>query len=155
MPGSARLNPLTLADALKRQKASGNVGHPSGTPHAAPEQSGGTDLADGAMVRRGSAADQRTPVKYGESDKIVLPAFPQPGHFLTWKLNVQRQILVASGRDGDASARLRSFIDEVGSSQVPGDVLSHPGEFGSLEAKLMAAIVGIVPPALRRAIDLQ
>ena len=107
------------------------------------------------MVRSGNAADQRAPVKHREGDNIALPAFPQPGQFRTWKLNVQRHILAASGRDGEASARLRNFVEEVASPRVAWDTLSHPGEFGSLDAKLMAAIVGIVPPALRRAIDLQ
>ena len=100
------------------------VGQPSGTPRAGPEQSGRTGLADGVMVRSGNAADQRAPVKYRAGDNITLPDFPQPGQFRTWKLNVQRPVLAAFGRYGEASARLRNFIEEVVSQKVAWDTLS-------------------------------
>ena len=111
IPGSVYLNPFKLAEAIRRKKACGNAAQASGIPRADTEPV----ATDVARDRHGNVADLRPAAKYREGDKIALPTFPQAGQFRSWKLNVKRQILAAPGRDGDASKRLRHFLEEVGS----------------------------------------
>ena len=64
-------------------------------------------------------------------------------------------MLVDGLRDSAAANRLHAFIDEVGSADESWGSLGNATEFGALDAKLMTAVVAIVPDNLARHIDLQ
>ena len=90
-------------------------------------------------VKRALERSRNTDNKAKESDRILVPKFPQPEKYRNWRIRVRDAVIAASAKPDLAF----QWVEEVFKTDQSVEALRHPGKFVTLDAKLMSSLTNI------------
>ena len=101
-------------------------------------------------VKRALERSRTTDHKAKESDRILVPKFPQPENYRNWRIRVRDAIIAASAKPDLAF----QWVEEVFRTDQSVDALKDSGKFATLDAKLMSSLTNICEGDFARQLDI-
>ena len=90
-------------------------------------------------VKRALERSRTTDNKAKESDRILVPKFPQPENYRNWRIRVRDAVIAASAKPDLAF----QWVEEVFKTDQSVEALKDSGKFVTLDAKLMSSLTNI------------
>ena len=101
-------------------------------------------------VKRALEHSRTTDNKAKESDRILVPKFPQPENYRNWRIRVRDAIIAASAKPDLAF----QWVEEVFRTDQSVEALKDSGKFVTLDAKLMSSLTNICEGDFARQLDI-
>ena len=101
-------------------------------------------------VKRALEHSRTTENKAKESDRILVPKFPQPENYRNWRIRVRDAITAASAKPDLAF----QWVEEVFKTDQSVEALKDSGKFVTLDAKLMSSLTNICEGDFARQLDI-
>ena len=115
---------------------------PSSSPSSSTSPTTSSSDSESSFARKVKRALERsrtTDNKAKESDRILVPKFPQPENYRNWRIRVRDAIIAASAKPDLAF----QWVEEVFRTDQSVDALKDSGKFVTLDAKLMSSLTNI------------
>ena len=90
-------------------------------------------------VRKALEHSRTSDTKAKESDRELVPKFPQPENYRNWRIRVRDAVIAASAKPDLAF----QWIEEVFKTDQTVEALKDSGKFVTLDAKLMSSLTNI------------
>ena len=107
------------------------------SPSSSSESSSESSFA--RRVRRELRKSQSSSNKAKESDRVIIPKFPQRENYRIWRIRVRDAVIAASSKPNVAF----HWIEEVFKIDQTVEALQDSGKFVTLDAKLMSSLTNI------------
>ena len=101
-------------------------------------------------VKRALERSRTTDNKAKESDRILVPEFPQPENYRNWRIPVSDAVIEASAKPDLAF----QWVEEVFKTDQSVEALKDSGKFVTLDAKLMSSLTNICEGDIARQLDI-
>ena len=101
-------------------------------------------------VKRALERSRTTDSKAKESDRILVPKFPQPENYRNWRIRVRDAVIAASAKPDLAF----QWVEEVFKTDQSVEALKDSGKFVTLDAKLMSSLTNICEGDFARQLDI-
>ena len=88
--------------------------------------------------------------KTKESDRVLVPNFPQPENYKNWRIRVRDAVIAASSKPDLAF----QWIEEVLKTDQTLEALRDSGKFVTLDAKLTSSLTNICEGDFARQLDI-
>ena len=126
---------------------------PSSSPSSSsPSTTSGSD-SESSFARKVKRALERSRAsdnKAKESDRILVPKFPQPENYRNWRIRVRDAVIAASSKPDLAF----QWVEEVFKTDQSVEALKDSGKFVTLDAKLMSSLTNICEGDFARQLDI-
>ena len=103
-----------------------------------------------SKVKRALDKSRTSDSKAKESDRILVPKFPQPENYRNWRIRVRDAVIAASAKPDLAF----HWVEEVFKTDQPVEALKDSGKFVTLDAKLMSSLTNILEGDFARQLDI-
>ena len=126
---------------------------PSSSPSSSSSPTTSSSDSESSFARKVKRALERsrtTDHKAKESDRILVPKFPQPENYRNWRIRVRDAIIAASAKPDLAF----QWVEEVFRTDQSVDALKDSGKFVTLDAKLMSSLTNICEGDFARQLDI-
>ena len=126
---------------------------PSSSPSSSSSPTTSSSDSESSFARKVKRALERsrtTDHKAKESDRILVPKFPQPENYRNWRIRVRDAIIAASAKPDLAF----QWVEEVFRTDQSVDALKDSGKFVTLDAKLMSSLTNICEGDFARKLDI-
>ena len=126
---------------------------PSSSPSSSSSPTTSSSDSESSFARKVKRALERsrtTDHKAKESDRILVPKFPQPENYRNWRIRVRDAIIAASAKPDLAF----QWVEEVFRTDQSVDALKGSGKFVTLDAKLMSSLTNICEGDFARQLDI-
>ena len=101
-------------------------------------------------IRKELRKSQSSNTKAKESDRVIIPKFPQPENYRNWRIRVRDAVIAASSKPDVAF----HWIEEVFKTDQTIEALQDSGKFVTLDAKLMSSLTNICDGDFARQLDI-
>ena len=101
-------------------------------------------------IKRELRKSQSSSSKAKESDRVMIPKFPQPENYRNWRIKVRDAVIAASSKPDVAF----HWIEEVFKTDQAVEALKDSGKFVTLDAKLMSSFTNICDGDFARQLDI-
>ena len=101
-------------------------------------------------VRKALEHSRTSDTKAKESDRELVPKFPQPENYRNWRIRVRDAVIAASAKPDLAF----QWIEEVFKTDQAVEALKDSGKFVTLDAKLMSSLTNICEGDFARQLDI-
>ena len=126
---------------------------PASSPSSSsPSTTSGSD-SESSFARKVKRALERSRAsdnKAKESDRILVPKFPQPENYRNWRIRVRDAVIAASSKPDLAF----QWVEEVFKTDQSVEALKDSGKFVTLDAKLMSSLTNICEGDFARQLDI-
>ena len=126
---------------------------PASSPSSSsPSTTSGSD-SESSFARKVKKALERSRAsdnKAKESDRILVPKFPQPENYRNWRIRVRDAVIAASSKPDLAF----QWVEEVFKTDQSVEALKDSGKFVTLDAKLMSSLTNICEGDFARQLDI-
>ena len=126
---------------------------PSSSPSSSSSPTTSSSDSESSFARKVKRALERsrtTENKAKESDRILVPKFPQPENYRNWRIRVRDAIIAASAKPDLAF----QWVEEVFKTDQSVEALKDSGKFVTLDAKLMSSLTNICEGDFARQLDI-
>ena len=126
---------------------------PSSSPSSSTSPTSSSSDSERSFTRKVKKALERSrtsDTKAKESDRILVPKFPQPENYRNWRIRVRDAIIAASAKPDLAF----QWVEEVFRTDQSADALKDSGKFVTLDAKLMSSLTNICEGDFARQLDI-
>ena len=126
---------------------------PSSSPSSSTSPTTSSSDSESSFTRKVKKALERSrtsDTKAKESDRILVPKFPQPENYRNWRIRVRDAIIAASAKPDLAF----QWVEEVFRTDQSADALKDSGKFATLDAKLMSSLTNICEGDFARQLDI-
>ena len=126
---------------------------PSSSPSSSSSPTTSSSDSESSFARKVKRALERsrtTDHKAKESDRILVPKFPQPENYRNWRIRVRDAIIAASAKPDLAF----QWVEEVFKTDQSIEALKDSGKFVTLDAKLMSSLTNICEGDFARQLDI-
>ena len=126
---------------------------PSSSPSSSSSPTTSSSDSESSFARKVKRALERsrtTDHKAKESDRILVPKFPQPENYRNWRIRVRDAIIAASAKPDLAF----QWVEEVFRTDQSVEALKDSGKFVTLDAKLMSSLTNICEGDFARQLDI-
>ena len=126
---------------------------PSSSPSSSSSPTTSSSDSESSFARKAKRALERsrtTDHKAKESDRILVPRFPQPENYRNWRIRVRDAIIAASAKPDLAF----QWVEEVFRTDQSVEALKDSGKFVTLDAKLMSSLTNICEGDFARQLDI-
>ena len=126
---------------------------PSSSPSSSSSPTTSSSDSESSFARKVKRALERsrtTENKAKESDRILVPKFPQPENYRNWRIRVRDAIIAASAKPDLAF----QWVEEVFRTDQSVEALKDSGKFVTLDAKLMSSLTNICEGDFARQLDI-
>ena len=126
---------------------------PSSSPSSSTSPTSSSSDSESSFTRKVKKALERSrtsDTKAKESDRVLVPKFPQPENYRNWRIRVRDAIIAASAKPDLAF----QWVEEVFRTDQSVDALNDSGKFVTLDAKLMSSLTNICEGDFARQLDI-
>ena len=126
---------------------------PSSSPSSSSSPTTSSSDSESSFARKVKRALERsrtTDNKAKESDRILVPKFPQPENYRNWRIRV-RDAIIATSAKPDLDFQ---WVEEVFKTDQSVEALKDSGKFVTLDAKLMSSLTNICEGDFARQLDI-
>ena len=125
---------------------------PSSSPSSSSPTTSSSDSESSfaRKVRKALEHSRSSETKAKESDRVLVPKFPQPENYRNWRIRV-RDAVIASSSKLDLAFQ---WIEEVYRTDQRIEALKDSGKFVTLDAKLMSSLTNICEGDFARQLDI-
>ena len=126
---------------------------PSTSPSSSSSPTASSSDSESSFARKVKRALERsrtTDSKAKESDRILVPKFPQPENYRNWRIRVRDAVIAASAKPDLAF----EWVEEVLKTDQSVEALKDSGKFVTLDAKLMSSLTNICEGDFARQLDI-
>ena len=110
----------------------------------------GSESSFARKVKRALERSRASDNKAKESDRILVPKFPQPENYRNWRIRVRDAVIAASSKPDLAF----QWVEEVFKTDQSVEALKDSGKFVTLDAKLMSSLTNICEGDFARQLDI-
>ena len=126
---------------------------PSSSPSSSSSPTTSSSDSESSFARKVKRALERSRTsdnKAKESDRILVPKFPQPENYRNWRIRVRDAVIAASAKPDLAF----QWVEEVFKTDQSVEALKDSGKFVTLDAKLMSSLTNICEGDFARQLDI-
>ena len=123
---------------------------PSWSPSSPSSPTTDSESSFARKVRKALEHSRSSDTKAKESDRVLVPKFPQPENYRNWRIRVRDAVIAASAKPDFAF----QWIEEVFKTDQSVEALKDSGKFVTLDAKLMSSLTNICEGEFARQLDI-
>ena len=126
---------------------------PSSSPSSSSSPTTSSSDSESSFARKVKRALERSRTSDGkakESDRILVPKFPQLENYRNWRIRVRDAVIAASSKPDLAF----QWVEEVFKTDQSVEALKDSGKFVTLDAKLMSSLTNICEGDFARQLDI-